>query len=105
LVVGNIQFKNGIIFTGSWCFNAAKAVDNCTIIGSNGSIHFSIFGGTTVTVVVNDVTQTFSFEPLQHVQQPMIAKTVQYFLDKAPNPCSANDGAAVMQIIDAFVSE
>jgi predicted dehydrogenase len=103
LVVGNIQFTNGIVFTGSWCFNAAKAVDDCTIIGSNGSIHFSIFGGTTITVVVNGITQTFSFDPLQHVQQPMIEKTVQYFLGQAPNPCSANDGAAVMQMIDAFV--
>jgi predicted dehydrogenase len=105
LVVGNIQFKNGIVFTGSWCFNAAKAVDDCTIIGSSGSIHFSIFGGTTITLVENGVTQTFSFDPLQHVQQPMIEKTVQYFLNQAPNPCSANDGAAVMQMIDAFVGK
>jgi predicted dehydrogenase len=102
LVVGNILFKSGVVFTGSWCFNAAKAIDNCTITGSNGSIHFNIFGGTTITVVVNDITHAFSFDPLQHVQQPMIEKTVQYFLDQAPNPCSANDGAAVMQMIDAI---
>jgi hypothetical protein len=43
--------------------------------------------------------------PLQHVQQPMIEKTVQYFLGQAPNPCSANDGAVVMQMIDAFVGK
>jgi predicted dehydrogenase len=105
LVIGNILFKNGIVFNGSWCFNAASSIDTCTIIGSHGSIHFSVFGGTTITVVANDIIQTFTFEPLQHVQQPMIEKTVQYFLGQAPNPCSANDGAAVMQMIDAFVGK
>ena len=103
LVVGNILFKNRIIFNGSWCFNAATSIDNCTIIGSNGSIQFSVFGGTIIALNINDVTQMFSFEPLKHVQQPMIEKTVQYFLGQAPNPCSADDGAAVMQMIDAFV--
>ncbi len=104
LVVGNILFKNGIVFNGSWCFNAATSIDNCTIIGSNGSIKFSVFGGNTITVLANDRIQTFLFEPLQHVQQPMIDKTVQYFLGQAANPCSADDGAAVMQMIDAFVN-
>jgi hypothetical protein len=42
---------------------------------------------------------------LQHVQQPMIEKTVQYFLGNASNPCTAGDGAAVMSMIDAFVSK
>jgi predicted dehydrogenase len=103
LVVGNILFKNGVVFNGSWCFNAATSTDTCTIIGSNGSIQFSVFGGTTITVQVNDAIQTFSFDPLEHVQQPLIEKTVQYFLGQAANPCSADDGAAVMQMIDAFV--
>ncbi len=103
LVVGNIQFKNGIVFSGSWCFSAATSIDTCTIIGSNGSIHFNIFGGTSITLTKNEIVETFTFEPLLHVQQPMIEKTVDYFLGKADNPCSGFDGAAVMQIIDTFV--
>jgi len=74
LVAGSIQFKNGVVFSGTWCFNAAATTDNCEIIGSNGSIYFSVFGGNTITVIAKGVRQIFSFDALEHVQQPMIEK-------------------------------
>ncbi len=40
-----------------------------------------------------------------HVQQPLIEKVVEYFLDKGPNPCSAQDGAKAMQLIDSFTGK
>jgi hypothetical protein len=43
------------------------------------------------------------FDPLPHVQQPMIGKVVEYFLGLSPNPCSASEGVEVMQLIDAFL--
>jgi predicted dehydrogenase len=100
LVAGNILFKNSIAFSGTWCFNAAATTDNCEIIGSNGSIYFSVFGGNTITVIAKGVTQTFSFETLPHVQQPMIEKVVEYFLDTAANPCSGEEGAEVMRVME-----
>ena len=39
------------------------------------------------------------FETLQHVQQPMIERVVEYFLGKAPNPCSAEEGVRVMEMM------
>ena len=105
LVTGNILFKSGVAFSGSWCFNAAATTDNCEILGSAGSIYFSVFGGNTITVITNGVTQIFSFDTLQHVQQPMIENVVQYFLDKVPNPCSGEDGAAVMGMMEDMVGD
>jgi len=43
--------------------------------------------------IVNDETKTFSFENLQHVQQPMIEATVKYFLGEGLNPCDGFEGA------------
>jgi predicted dehydrogenase len=103
LVAGNIVFQNGVAFNGTWCFNAAATTDNCEIIGSNGSIYFSVFGGNTITVIAKGVREIFSFDALEHVQQPMIEKVVQYFLGQSSNPCSGEDGAAVMQMIDTIV--
>lgn len=100
LVTGNMLFKNGIAFSGTWCFNAAATTDNCEIIGSNGSIYFSVFGGNTITVIAKGITQIFSFDALPHVQQPMIEKVVQYFLGEADNPCSGEEGAAVMRMLE-----
>lgn len=103
MVSGSMQFTNGIVFSGTWCFNAAATTDTCEIIGSNGSIYFSVFGGNTITVIAKGVTQTFSFETLPHVQQPMIEKVVEYFLGTADNPCSGEEGAAVMGMMEEMV--
>jgi len=105
MVAGNILFKNGAAFNGSWCFNVAPeaASDHCEIIGSAGKINFSVFNGHSLTIQTHGTEITHSFDPLQHVQQPMIEKTVQYFLGTATNPCSGEEGAEVMRMMEAFV--
>jgi predicted dehydrogenase len=102
IVAGSMLFENGILFNGNWCFNAAQKADECLITGSNGSICFSMFNYTPVELTVNNNTQLFPFEPLQHVQQPLIEQVVQYFLDKAANPCSGDEGAAIMGLMENF---
>jgi len=104
LVSGSILFKNGIIFNGIWCFNAAPAdeKDFCEIFGHRGKISFSFFEHKLLSVTANDKTENILFEPLQHVQQPMIEKVVEYFLGEGPNPDSGEQGVAVMKLIDGF---
>lgn len=104
LVSGMMLFRNGIVFNGAWCFNAAASKDICVITGSRGQIRFSMFDHAPVEVTVNGITSLYAFDTLQHVQQPMIEAVVNYFLGNAANPCSAEDGVTVMQLIDAFVS-
>lgn len=105
MVAGNILFKAGVAFSGVWCFNAAASAeaDICEIVGTAGKISFSVFSSNTVTLVANDKTSILSFDPLQHVQQPMIEAVVKYFLDEGPNPCSGHEGAEVMRLIESFV--
>jgi predicted dehydrogenase len=105
IVAGNILFKNGIAFSGAWCFNGATAIDSCDIIGSAGRISFRVFNGNTITLDTRDTTTTFSFDTLQHVQQPMIEATVKYFLDERSNPCSGEEGAEVMRMMQEFVGK
>ncbi|HMH24801.1 MAG TPA: Gfo/Idh/MocA family oxidoreductase [Puia sp.] len=106
LVAGNILFENGIAFSGTWCFNAAAAVekDHCEIIGTRGKIGFSVFSGHELTLLADGETSVQSFDPLPHVQQPMIDATVRYFLGEGPNPDSGGEGAEVMRLIEAFVA-
>ena len=103
MVGGNILFNNGIIFTGSWCFNAPVANDVCEIIGSKGKITFSFFGGNTIELTIGEKVTKINFDALQHVQQPMIEKVVQYFLGNADNPCRGNEAALIMKWIEKFV--
>jgi predicted dehydrogenase len=104
MVAGNILFENGIVFSGAWCFNAYEQSDHCEIIGSNGKLSFSFFDGGGIHLFTNNSTTVFNFDTLQHVQQPMIEKTVQYFLGNAANPCTGEEGAEIMGWIEEFVA-
>jgi predicted dehydrogenase len=107
LVVGTILFKSQIVFDGAWCFSTSKndERDICEIVGERGSIRFPFFDHKLITVTVNGKAEEIAFEPLQHVQQPMIEKIVEYFLDEGPNPNTGDEGAMVMKLIDDFTSK
>ena len=105
LVNGIIQFKNGVQFSGSWCFNVMPEdeIDQCEIFGTDGSIVFSVFGKSEIIVNTAVGKNIIPFEALAHVQQPMIEKVVQYFLGNIDNPCPPEEGVAVLELMDCFV--
>mgnify|MGYP003576653202 CR=1 FL=1 len=104
VVSGTALLPNNIIFRGLWHFNAPEKAkeDVCEIWGTKGKLRFSVFGPQVIELVSDDETNTFTFEPPQHVQQPMIEKVVAYFNGKGENPCSAAEGVQVMQWMDDF---
>lgn len=104
-VSGQILFANKVLFNGAWCFTASVQKDRCEIIGSEGTICFSVFEQKPVVLIKDGKETVFEFDKLQHVQQPMIEKVVQYFLGLADNPCTAKDGATVMKMMEAFTSK
>ncbi|SNR77179.1 Predicted dehydrogenase [Lutibacter agarilyticus] len=103
LVNGIINFENGVQFKGTWNFNAPVKMqkDNCTIVGSKGTISFSFYGEEVVTVI-DGKQEIHQFTNPIHVQQPMIEKTVAYFLGNESNPCSVEEGLMVTEIMDKF---
>lgn len=107
VVAGNILFKKNVMFNGSWCFTAGEhdERDLCEIIGSEGKISFAVFGHQAISITRQGNTETISFDKLMHVQQPMIEKVVEYFLGKSDNPCNAEEGLKVMELIDEFTSK
>jgi predicted dehydrogenase len=106
-VEGSIEFMNNVRFDGFWDFNAAPGEerDACIITGSKGSIRFAVFGKQEITISNNGHESKISFEPLQHVQQPMIEKVVEFFLGKGANPCPPEEGYEVMKLIDSFTGK
>ncbi len=104
-VTADILFENGMAFNGAWCFNAGESTDHCEIIGMEGKISFSFFSGNSIRLTVKDQTIILDFEPLQHVQQPMIGKVVQYFSGNASNPCSGSEGAEAMRWMDTITKK
>lgn len=105
ITLGQILFKNDIAFSGIWNFNASpdNEIEQCEIIGSEGKIIFSFFGNE-MALIKNGQTEVFVFENPAHVQQNMIEKTVNHFLDKEENPCSLSDALLSLKVMESFTS-
>jgi predicted dehydrogenase len=106
VVSGIMSFGKNIVMNGTWCFTVPDkdARDQCEIIGTEGSMRFSFFTMKHLYLTKNGREENLEFEPVVHVQQPMIEKVVEYFSGIGPNPCSGDEGVAVMEIIDAFTT-
>jgi len=102
ITCGQILFDSNVVFNGSWCFTVSERKDQCEIIGSEGKISFPIFDHKQLILEREGARTTIAFDRLQHVQQPMIQKVVEYFLGQSSNPCSAEEGAEVMKMMDAI---
>jgi len=102
MVTGNILFKNGVVFSGLWCFNAPADRDIVEITGTKGSISFTTFSTNAITVNIQGDVTVYEFDDLPHVQQPMVSAVVDYFLDKGPNPCTGHEGAEIMRLIETM---
>ncbi|MFB2117832.1 Gfo/Idh/MocA family protein [Parapedobacter sp. 2B3] len=104
VVSGQIWFESGLLFSGQWAFNVAEQCDVCEVIGSEGKVSFSVFDYRPIVLANGQGTQQFDFEPLPHVQQPMIAAVVSYIRGVGPNPCSVQEGYNVMRVLDDFIT-
>jgi predicted dehydrogenase len=107
VVSGLVLFPNDVLFSGTWCFNAAAACeqDRCEIVGSRGSMSFAVFGEPEIILTIDGITESLRFEALPHVQQPMIESVVNYFLGRGANPCSAAEGVEVMSVMERMVGD
>ncbi|RYY30441.1 MAG: Gfo/Idh/MocA family oxidoreductase [Sphingobacteriaceae bacterium] len=106
LVTGNILFENGVAFNGTWCFSVPQGEqqDKCTIVGSEGKISFPVFG-MEITITKNGQEEKLTFDLLPHVQQPMIAQVVQYFLGRRDNPSPLQNAIDSMELMDRFTEK
>ncbi len=103
-VEGGIEFLNSVKFEGYWNFNAQPGdeKDLCVITGTKGNIIFPVFGKQEILLTRDGIETNITFQPLSHVQQPMIERVVQYFLGRIPNPCPPEEGYEVMKLMDTF---
>ena len=103
-VSGQALFNNNILFNGAWAFTVSEKKDLCEIVGTAGSLRFSVFDQQPLVLTKDGNEKSFAFDKLQHVQQPMIEKVVEYFLNRSANPCSAEEGLVVMKMMEAMTA-
>ncbi len=103
-IAGNIRFKNGVLFSGTWSFNfsSKNECDVFEIYGTDGKVTFSVFGEPAIIMENSDGITTLSFDKPVHVQQYMVEAVVNYFLGIGENPCSGHEAVKIMKVIDSY---
>ncbi|SER10244.1 Predicted dehydrogenase [Hyunsoonleella jejuensis] len=61
--------ENGVTGTGSWNFGSNERIDNVTIIGSKGTITFSIFQDNAIQLKTKDFKESLVIDNPKHIQQ------------------------------------
>ena len=72
------------------------------IIGENGIIQFAFYGNS-IKLKKGKEEEVFTFQHPEHIQQPMIEKVVNYFLEKKENPCSIYEAMKSLEVMESFV--
>ncbi|MBN1599846.1 MAG: Gfo/Idh/MocA family oxidoreductase [Bacteroidales bacterium] len=96
-------FEDNMVLNGFWSFNAPEqaAEDSCTIIGERGQMKFSFFRDPVLTIDVDAAKEQFKFDIPKHIQEPHIARVVNFFKGNGENPCSLDDALESMKMIDS----
>jgi predicted dehydrogenase len=103
IVTGTYQFESGVHGVGNWCFTAFEYVDENVIIGSKGRVTFSTFGNNLVITTAKG-TEEFTFEPPQHVHQPLVETIVKELTGEGGQcPSTGMTGARTSWVMDEMV--
>ena len=104
IVTGSYLFESGIHGTGTWCFSAFEEVDVNEIVGSKGKISFSTFGNDPVVLTNAKGKEEWSFEPPQHVHQPLVETVVEELTgNKGKCPSTGISGARTNWVLGEMV--
>ncbi|MFL6518023.1 MAG: Gfo/Idh/MocA family protein, partial [Bacillus sp. (in: firmicutes)] len=94
IVTGTYRFESGIHGIGNWCFSAFEDEDVNEIVGSKGKITFSTFGNVPIVLTTANGIEQWSFEPPQHVHQPLVETIVaDLTVDSGQCPSTGVTGA------------
>jgi 1,5-anhydro-D-fructose reductase (1,5-anhydro-D-mannitol-forming) len=98
----NVLFENNIYLNGIWSFAVHRSADRerCEIIGEKGKMVFSFFRSPVLEVCSEKGTEKLEFPFPEHIQQPMIARVVDYFRGKGENPCSLEEALKSLKMMD-----
>ncbi|SDN70995.1 Gfo/Idh/MocA family protein [Bacillus sp. OK048] len=104
IVSGTYLFESGVHGVGNWCFSAFENVDANEIVGNKGKITFSVFGNDPIILTTASGSEEFSFEPAEHVHQPLIETIVADLTGEGSQcPSTGLTGARSNWVMDKMV--
>ena len=99
------KFDSGITGAASWCFVAHESArtDRISIVGSNGSISFSVFDYLPIHLYTEDDNQLISVPNPEHVQMPLIQQVVNHLRGISTCACDCVSATSVNWVMDKIL--
>lgn len=104
-VVAQFKFESGVLGSGIWCYVAKENLDEMCIIGSKGSIRFSVMDYSAVKLKIGDQETCFKFEEPEHVSQPYIQSIVDELNLGMKSNASLESSVNNVRIIDEILKK
>ncbi|MCQ2266537.1 MAG: Gfo/Idh/MocA family oxidoreductase [Bacteroidaceae bacterium] len=106
-VSASFSFRNGLPGSGSWCFVAHESAkeDRISIIGDEGSLHFSVFTYEPIVLYNAEGRQEIMVENPRYVQLPLIRNVVEHLQNKAVCACDGVSATSVNWVVDRILGK
>ena len=101
------QFENGLPGSGSWCFVAHESAraDRVLIIGSEGSLSFSVFNYSPIVLHTSEGTQRIEVENPRYVQFPIIKNVCEHLQGLSVCTCTSVSATPVNWALDRILGK
>lgn len=99
------KFSSGALGSGSWNFCAARRQDEMQIIGSNGSISFSVFDEESINLHVDGDKRSMFIDNPANVQLNHVENIIRHLRDGIAHPSLGLEAAKTNLVLSKILSQ
>jgi predicted dehydrogenase len=103
IVSGCFRFASGVQGIGQWCYAVGEQLDLTEIIGSRGSVRFTVFDDSPIELQVDGKRESIAIANPLHVHQPYIQTVVDSLLGRGSSPSDGASGARASWVMDRLL--
>ena len=105
LVAAAFSFASGVHGTGLWVFDAAESVETVQVVGTGGSLSFSVFGQEPVRVSTPAGTREVDAPYPDTVQLPLIQTVVDALTGRGQCPSTGQSALRTTRVVDTLLAD
>lgn len=103
VVVASFRFASGVYGTGTWCYASDSDDEHVEVVGSRGTIRFSITRAVPIRLTKSGRVTEMPIGDPPHVQQPLIQSIVDELNGKGRCPSTGESALRTARVLDAIV--
>jgi 1,5-anhydro-D-fructose reductase (1,5-anhydro-D-mannitol-forming) len=103
VVAASFRLATGVLGTGIWCYAAGREDESCEIVGSAGSLRFSVTRASPIELARRHASELIPVGDPEHVQQPLIQSIVDEMNGVGRCPSTGHSALRTAHALDAVM--